>query len=203
MKAVATMLARRFFVRQLIGFAATAALLALAGPASAAPPPPPSFQDSVVESGSTGLFTFESNIVSGPSGENPTGTAATVYAGTDPPTTFTATSVICLSVTGNQATVVVALSPETGSNFGKATVVDNGTPGAGRDSFQLEATLLQPDCAPLNTTGPIVLETGEITVHDSSPPPTSKDQCKNDGWATFGFTNQGQCVAYVQRGPKP
>jgi hypothetical protein len=31
-------------------------------------------------------------------------------------------------------------------------------------------------------------------------PPTSKDQCKHDGWKTFNnpsFKNQGQCVAYV------
>jgi hypothetical protein len=35
--------------------------------------------------------------------------------------------------------------------------------------------------------------------------PTSKDQCKNGGWRNFGdtFKNQGQCVAFVQRGPKP
>ena len=35
--------------------------------------------------------------------------------------------------------------------------------------------------------------------------PTSKEQCKNNGWRDFGrtFTNQGQGVAFVQRGPKP
>jgi hypothetical protein len=35
--------------------------------------------------------------------------------------------------------------------------------------------------------------------------PTSKDQCKNGGWRNFGdtFKNQGQCIAFVQRGPKP
>jgi hypothetical protein len=204
MKAVVTMLGRRFFVRQLIGFAASAALLALAGSASATPPPPPSFQDSVVESGSGGLFSsVEVNIVSGPSGENPTGTVAAVYTGTDPPTTFTATSVICLSVTGNQATFVVALAPGTGSNFGKVTVVDNGTPGAGLDTSQVEGTLTQPDCSPLETTGPLALGAGDIAVHDGSLPPTFMDQCKNGGWATLGFRNQGQCVAYVQRGPKP
>jgi hypothetical protein len=32
-------------------------------------------------------------------------------------------------------------------------------------------------------------------------PPTSKDQCKNDGWKTFNnpaFVNQGGCVSYVE-----
>jgi Beta-propeller repeat len=49
------------------------------------------------------------------------------------------------------------------------------------------------------------------TTHDSSfrdafvakiefavPLPTSKDQCKNGGWQTFGvFKNQGDCVSFV------
>jgi HD-GYP domain-containing protein (c-di-GMP phosphodiesterase class II) len=30
--------------------------------------------------------------------------------------------------------------------------------------------------------------------------PTNKDQCKNGGWAQYGFPNQGQCVAFVERG---
>jgi hypothetical protein len=34
--------------------------------------------------------------------------------------------------------------------------------------------------------------------------PTSKDQCKDGGWKQFGsrFKNQGQCVAFVERGPR-
>jgi hypothetical protein len=34
-----------------------------------------------------------------------------------------------------------------------------------------------------------------------SPPPTSKDQCKDGGWRQFGncgFKNQGQCVSFVE-----
>jgi len=36
-------------------------------------------------------------------------------------------------------------------------------------------------------------------------PPTSKDQCKNDGWRSFNnpaFKNQGDCVSYVATGGK-
>jgi virginiamycin B lyase len=40
---------------------------------------------------------------------------------------------------------------------------------------------------------------GRISV----PIPTSKDECKSAGWRAFGFKNQGQCVAFVERGPKP
>jgi beta-propeller repeat-containing protein len=38
---------------------------------------------------------------------------------------------------------------------------------------------------------------------DARALPTSREQCKHDGWRAFGFRNQGQCVAFVQRGPKP
>jgi hypothetical protein len=33
--------------------------------------------------------------------------------------------------------------------------------------------------------------------------PTSKDECRNGGYKQFGFKNEGQCVAFVQRGSKP
>ena len=33
---------------------------------------------------------------------------------------------------------------------------------------------------------------------DAPPLPTSKDQCKNGGWRTYGvFKNQGDCVSFV------
>jgi 6-phosphogluconolactonase len=44
-----------------------------------------------------------------------------------------------------------------------------------------------------------------IAIRPDRRAPTSKDQCKNGGWRTFGdaFKNQGECVAFVERGPKP
>jgi hypothetical protein len=44
-----------------------------------------------------------------------------------------------------------------------------------------------------------------ITLVDPPPSvPTSKDQCKNGGWQTFGgaFKNQGECVKFVASGGK-
>ena len=38
---------------------------------------------------------------------------------------------------------------------------------------------------------------------DAQPLPTSKEQCKQRGYRQFGFKNQGQCVAFVTRGPQP
>jgi hypothetical protein len=40
-----------------------------------------------------------------------------------------------------------------------------------------------------------------VTVLGSETP-TSKAECKNGGWREFGYKNQGQCVAFVQRGTK-
>ena len=40
---------------------------------------------------------------------------------------------------------------------------------------------------------------GDLTVTDSQPLPSSKEQCKNGGWRTFGaFKNQGECVGIVR-----
>jgi hypothetical protein len=46
---------------------------------------------------------------------------------------------------------------------------------------------------------------GDIVIEDAPEVPASKAQCKNNGWKSFGslFKNQGQCVAFVERGPKP
>jgi hypothetical protein len=39
-------------------------------------------------------------------------------------------------------------------------------------------------------------------VVDAPPFPTAKNQCKNGGWKQFGFKNQGQCIRFVNHGPK-
>jgi hypothetical protein len=43
-----------------------------------------------------------------------------------------------------------------------------------------------------------------ILINTTPPPlPTSKDECKNGGWQTFGvFKNQGDCVSFVTTGGK-
>ncbi len=43
----------------------------------------------------------------------------------------------------------------------------------------------------------------DFTVTDAQSIPTSKDQCKNNGWRNFpGFKNQGDCVSFVATGGK-
>ena len=41
----------------------------------------------------------------------------------------------------------------------------------------------------------------QLTVEPTViPQPTSKDDCKKGGYADYGFTNQGQCIRYVNTG---
>ena len=60
----------------------------------------------------------------------------------------------------------------------------------------------------LNDVDPFVPPTCEGGEEPPPPPPavpTSKEQCKNAGFEDFaalGFKNQGECVAFVERGPK-
>ena len=51
-------------------------------------------------------------------------------------------------------------------------------------------------------TGPctIVMDAAKNVTTTFTAYPTSKDQCKNDGWRIFGFTNQGQCIRFVNTG---
>jgi hypothetical protein len=102
------------------------------------------------------------------------------------------------------ATFAGALGPNTfGLTHYKVTVEDNGPAG---DTFAITATTTPFDCTePLGPEFPLPLTIGDIVVVDAPPPPISKEQCKHGGWRDFGemFKNQGQCVSFVQRGPKP
>jgi hypothetical protein len=82
-------------------------------------------------------------------------------------------------------TIGVSFPPGVGATTFKLYDDPNGN-GVLDPGEALRETLNEPDpCAP--------------------PLPTAKEQCKNGGWRTFGdtFKNQGQCVAFVQRGPQP
>ena len=103
------------------------AALATPGAAGATSSPSPSFQDSAVGSGSTPVFSsFNFNVTSGASGENPSGFTTTDGFGQH----FEGTSITCLSVTGNTATFVAPLAPNVfGFTYGKVTAVDDGPAG--------------------------------------------------------------------------
>jgi hypothetical protein len=155
-------------------------------------------QDSVSLSGiaTTSFFSFSTlTATSGSSGENPVGQVAFTALGSF----FLSGPVTCLAVDGNTATL--NFQDQTGG-FGITTVqVTDNQP----DFLDAIPTGRAPtDCSPLPTTGfggPV--SGGDITVVDAPPLPTTKEQCKNGGWKTYGvFKNQGDCVSFVATGGK-
>jgi hypothetical protein len=172
------------------------------------------------------LGNFEIDARSGASGENATGTF-TAHLGGGFGFNWTAT-VSCLAVSGDTAVigfsgkVAGGVIPVSFWTAGFVRVVDVGGPGEG-DTIEWSCALGEQgsgdpppgdplpgptDCSSYPASfplpeGPHVVGSGDIIVTDAQLFPTSKEQCKKGGWASFGFRNQGQCVAFVERGPKP
>lgn len=139
---------------------------------------------------------------SGPSGESPTGTVRIDIenpSGSGIIDTFDTAQVTCLDVSGNRATIG-AQSQSDGSSL-VFFVEDND--GAGQDRSALAVGGPVPSvCPAFPSIGLSPIFGGDITIHDAPVLPTSKEQCKNGGWRNFpDFRNQGQCVAFIERGP--
>jgi hypothetical protein len=133
---------------------------------------------------------------SGPGGETPSGEVTFIVV-ISASSLRIAGPVTCLAVSGNTATINIQ-----DSTFGIFTiqVVDNQP-----DSFDAYPAGRAPtDCSPLPPSGLAgPLQSGDFRVIDAPPLPTSKDQCRNGGWKTFGvFKNQGDCVSFVATGGK-
>jgi hypothetical protein len=160
---------------------------------------------------------FRADVRSGPAGENPTGTVRHT-SGFGMGRGFVDAQPTCLNVTGDTAIIGFAgrvtgfLAPEGIFITGLIRVVDRGGAGSRLDTFEFRRDQLSetPVPGPLDCSafsggdGVRVNEIGDIVVHDAPAVPTTKAQCQNGGWRDFpGFRNQGQCVAVVNRGPKP
>ena len=167
--------------------------------------------DSVVGQGRIGPFgpdsavqVFDFEAASGPSGEDPTGHVALELAARGIPSFIRVEGPVrCVSVSGNEA--VLGFEPSLLAPGGLIEVVDNGPPGSETpDLFIAHALTHAVDassCVPSAFARQEVLE-GDVTVTDAIAP-TSKQQCEQGAWRDFpGFKNQGQCVAFVRRGPK-
>jgi len=177
------------------------AALALPSVSSAAPPPAPSpTQDSVTftggPAGAGDLAILALDATSGPSGENPSGQADFFFFPGPPPTVHIEGPVTCLAVQGSSATINVLGQMDYAGAIFTVQVVD-GQP----DIFDLAAVGRFPtDCSPASLNGAGgPLDRGDIKVVDGQPPPTTKDQCLNNGWKQLGFANQGLCLAFVNR----
>jgi hypothetical protein len=173
-------------------------------------------------------LTFDFGVMSGPDGENPAGAVLVVEAGPSPGgSTSVQGAVTCLSVRDRVAIIGVTGSRQrSGSGSphtqiaGLIRVVDAGGPGSNADIFQFaisegprdSRTLLPGPTSCSSFPGPFPFpslfinapspdftnKTGNVVVTDTRPLPTTKDQCKNGGWRTYGiFKNQGDCVSFV------
>jgi hypothetical protein len=178
--------------------------VALAPAGAAAEPPPPQPRDTATATGDN-LITddFSASAIdvdasSGPAGEDPQGTASfTLLLGSYQ---FSG-PVSCLKVTGNVA--VLEINGPFASIPGLLSLIirltDNG--GNGQDRFEYYPVLPEIgqdlDCetgAPGWFGGQLI---GRADVTDAQPGPASKADCRNGGWARFGFRNQGLCVRSV------
>jgi hypothetical protein len=160
-------------------------------------------------------YTFDAH--SGPTGENARGEV--VFAtGERVGFMFDRGDVTCLAVSGKRASIGVnfqGLSQGPGEPHSAILFVED-IGGEGLDKFAIQDLapgITAPTVCPgelpaglqLGPTYPrMFTDDGTVTVTDApNPLPTSKEQCKNGGYAAFNFKNQGECVAFVQRGPKP
>jgi hypothetical protein len=166
-------------------------LVAVLAPSAAAQVPT---QDSVTGTGSSsgGVgFTFEFDAHSGPSGENPTGHVTFRFAADG--SVFFSGPVTCLAVDGNFA----ILNVDTPQFHAVGLEVTDSLSG---DLIRGIPTGISR-CSPIGSAVDFPVISGDVVVVDAPPLPTSKDQCKNGGWKTYGvFRNQGDCVSFVATG---
>jgi hypothetical protein len=205
-------LARR---RAIASTLAVIGALVIPATAAQAAPPPPTDTVTVTGAGSGSPFPLFTDIAinaqSGTSGQNPSGTASFAFQ-SGPAADRVSGPVTCLRVTGPDQGAGTPGSPTTAilnvadpRGIVTLDVVDNG--GNGSDLMSILTVFRQPtDCSPTSAPlfGPATLSSGRAVVFDASLLPTSRDQCKNSGWQSFGgaFKNQGQCTAFVERGPR-
>jgi hypothetical protein len=137
---------------------------------------------------------LEFDARSGPSGENAHGTVVASFGRGS-----SVFSVVCLQVTGR--TAVVGANLDTGTAGALFQVVD-GSPDAIAAVPSYDAPIQEQDCrTPSVGYPPQPIISGDVIVTDAHPFPSSKDQCKNGGWQSFGvFKNQGECVSFVATG---
>jgi hypothetical protein len=123
--------------------------------------------------------------------------------------------VTCLSVAGQVATVGVegtrtyARVGITVPIAGLIRVEDGGGPSSGEDAFQFDIQQASPpfeplpgptDCSvPPAETPTFRNDGGDLVVTDTQPLPTSRDQCTNGGWQTYGYARYEQCLRAVRR----
>ena len=98
------------------------------------------------------------------------------------------------------ATVATGVAPQ-----GVAVSPDGGSVYVANESRDTVSQFDVGAGGALSPKSPATVATGAGSYGVAVSPaqvPASKDQCKNGGWRNFPqFKNQGQCIAFVNRGP--
>jgi hypothetical protein len=132
---------------------------------------------------------------SGPSGENPSGSAFWI----DRSLTFGG-PVTCLTVTGNRATIGFENHKDFAQDFkgGFVFVEDGGSPGPGQDGARPSITRDAPTVCPPNReifNEFNTVTTGDLIVTDA--PPATYAECRQAGWVKYGYASHAQCIGAV------
>lgn len=138
--------------------------------------------------------------------ENVQSVVVKLYAGATLLQTNTATPNVGIDITGTQISSPFDVS----GNFNYAadgywTNVRQSQYGQSIPATRVVATVTLED-GTVVTAENLVLTGNATSIYPTTTPvvtsPTTKNQCKNNGWKTFTnptFTNQGQCVSFVER----
>jgi hypothetical protein len=152
---------------------------------------------------------------SGPAGEAPSGTV--IFATGERAGLFTDFGTVsCLAVTGNRASIGVNFQGfiPVASEAHAAVIYVEDLGGEAQDKIAVQdlapgvtapsvCPAARPPSIPLQPTFPVDFDDWQIIVIDTLARPTTKDQCNNGGWKTYGiFKNQGDCVSFVATGGK-
>jgi hypothetical protein len=216
-------------MRRLLVGIAFAGAVALAGASALAAPPPSTLMGEHLTGGSVrgGVAqVFGGQCQDGTPNQSPSpwtftasGTAAGPYPGT-----FTESGTVSFSALGTADftatfTIVSGDITVTGSKQGSGLAGScYNLPGVvftfdvfGTTSYQ--ATIRTPTGAYTdsgNASGDLFQDINSATrraysifdenfLQSNGLKPTTKDQCKDGGWAALGFSNQGQCIKYVNK----
>jgi hypothetical protein len=170
-----------------------AVVLAFGAPAVSAAQAPRG--DSVTGTAATGAgrgyveFTFDAH--SGPLGERPTGTVRlNAFVGD-----LGALPLTCLGVDGNRASMIVKAPENTSNVAGLAISVEDNQAGPDKIDWRTLMTLPSDCPAASEVFDPTV--SGNVTVSDAPPPPTTYSQCRQGGWVQYGFDSHAACSSYV------
>ena len=179
-------------MRSIVVLAVGTVVAAVAVPAASAQTPA---GDSAIGSGTAGetradVFGFQIDAHSGPSGENPTGSA---HFSPEIAPTFGG-PITCLAVRANVATFNFQALPAS-TSVGTVVVTDSPT---GDQIAYVGPGRAPTDCSPVTNPPNQPLNGGDIVVVDAQAPATYA-QCRQAGWVAYGYASHAQCIEAVHQ----